>query len=64
MEHQLKKALPVRDILAYYIFDSVVLDKVLMDNHYNLILDFFYTAASPNVNHKMKFILHKYAQPT
>jgi hypothetical protein len=54
MEHQLKKLGVARDILAYYIFDSVV-DKVLMDNHYNLILDFFYTAASPNVNHKMKF---------
>jgi hypothetical protein len=58
MELQLKNlVLHVKDILVYYIVDFEVLDKVLMDNHYNLILDFFDIVVNPNVIHKMKFHL-------
>jgi hypothetical protein len=49
----------VINILEYYNDDFEVLDKVLMDNHYILILDFVYIVVNPNVIHKMKFHLQQ-----
>ena len=56
MELQLKNwELLLTGILEYCNGDFVVLDMVLMDNHYNLIHDFDDTVVNPNVIHKMKF---------